>query len=178
MMNSIYINKVDSGLPRWLVEVGFVLFVIQSVYTEYNISQWVVTHGLQTLFCLIILVGDMILYYGVMRGMRALERPFNVLWWIFLVVIAAGDIAFVAPDSIVNMGLAVATPLVFLPIGFAIAFFYRGWLQWVGILMVIHMVTMIVLPIMLFDVVPFLALDIIAVIAQVALGWAMRKVLV
>ena len=28
---SIYINKVDSGMPRWLIELGFVLFVAQAV---------------------------------------------------------------------------------------------------------------------------------------------------
>lgn len=178
MIKSIYINKVESGLPRWLVEVGFVLFVIQSVYTETNIYRWVAANGLQPLFNLIILLGDLILYYGVMRGMKNLERPFKILWWIFLIVIVAGDVAFVAPDTIINMVLAVAAPLVFLPLGFAIAFFYRGWLQWVGILMVLHMVTMIVLPVMLFGLAPFIVLDVIAAVAQIALGWAMRKVLV
>jgi hypothetical protein len=68
--------------------------------------------------------------------------------------------------------------LVFLPLGFAIALFYRGWLQWVGILMVLHMVTMIVLPVMLFGLAPFIVLDVIGAVAQIALGWAMRKVLV
>jgi hypothetical protein len=175
---SIYINKVKSGLPRWLIEIGFVLYVVQALYTEGNISKWVIGNGLQVPMSMIILVSDMILFCGVMRGMKTLIRPFTLLWWIFIIVIAAGDIAFADPDSFVNLALAVATPLVYLPLGFAITFFYRGWLQWVGILMIAHMVTMIVLPIMLFDIVPFIVTDIIGVITQVALGWMMRKVLI
>jgi hypothetical protein len=175
---SIYINKVKSGLPRWLIEIGFVLYVVQALYTEGNISKWVIGNGLQVPMSMIILVSDMILFCGVMRGMKTLIRPFTLLWWIFIIVIAAGDIAFADPDSFVNLALAVATPLVYLPLGFAITFFYRGWLQWVGILMIAHMVTMIVLPIMLFDIVPFIVADIIGVITQVALGWMMRKVLI
>ena len=175
---SIYINKVKSGLPRWLIEIGFVLYVVQALYTEGNISKWVIGNGLQVPMSMIILVSDMILFCGVMRGMKTLIRPFTLLWWIFIIVIAAGDIAFADPDSFLNLALAVATPLVYLPLGFAITFFYRGWLQWVGILMIAHMVTMIVLPIMLFDIVPFIVTDIIGVITQVALGWMMRKVLI
>jgi len=175
---SIYINKVKSGLPRWLIEIGFVLYVVQALYTEGNISKWVIGNGLQVPMSMIILVSDMILFCGVMRGMKTLIRPFTLLWWIFIIVIAAGDIAFADPDSFVNLALAVATPLVYLPLGFAITFFYRGWLQWVGVLMIAHMVTMIVLPIMLFDIVPFIVTDIIGVITQVALGWMMRKVLI
>ena len=175
---SIYINKVKSGLPRWLIEIGFVLYVVQALYTEGNISKWVIGNGLQVPMSMIILVSDMILFCGVMRGMKTLIRPFTLLWWIFIIVIAAGDIAFADPDSFLNLALAVATPLVYLPLGFAITFFYRGWLQWVGVLMIAHMVTMIVLPIMLFDIVPFIVTDIIGVITQVALGWMMRKVLI
>jgi len=175
---SIYINKVKSGLPRWLIEIGFVLYVVQALYTEGNISKWVIGNGLQVPMSMIILVSDMILFCGVMRGMKTLIRPFTLLWWIFIIVIAAGDIAFADPDSFLNLALAVATPLVYLPLGFAITFFYRGWLQWVGILMIAHMVTMIVLPIMLFDIVPFIVTDIIGVITQVALGWMMRKLLI
>jgi hypothetical protein len=40
------------------------------------------------------------------------------------------------------------------------------------------MVTMIVLPVMLFGLAPFIVLDVIGAVAQIALGWAMRKVLV
>ncbi len=175
---SIYINKVESGLPRWLIELGFVFFVIQALNTEYNISEWVTANGLQMPVWFIVLAGDMILYYAMMRGMKSLVRPFTVLWWIFMLVIAAGDITSMFPESIIDLALAVATPLVYLPLGFAITYFYRGWLQWVGILMIAHMVTMIIFPIMLYDLIPYIIVDIIGIAVVIALGWTMRKVLV
>jgi hypothetical protein len=175
---SIYINKVESGVPRWLIEVGFLFFVVQAINTSYDVSEWVNANGLQVPVWFIVLAGDMILYYAMMRGMKSLVRPFTVLWWIFMVVVAAGDITSMFPESIIDLALAVATPLVYLPLGFAITYFYRGWLQWVGILMILHMVTMIILPIMLYDLIPYVIVDIIGVAVVIALGWTMRKVLV
>ena len=175
---SIYINKVESGLPRWLIEVGFVLFVLQAINTSYDIAEWVDANGLQAPVWFIVLAGDMILYYAMMRGMKPLVRPFTVLWWILIVVVAAGDITSMFPESIIDMALAVTTPLVYLPLGFAMTYFYRGWLQWVGILMVAYMVTMIIFPIMLYDLIPYIIVDIIGIAVVIALGWTMRKVLV
>ena len=175
---SIYINKVDSGMPRWLIELGFVLFVAQAVSTENTIFNWIESHGMEIPRSIIFLIGDLILYYGMMVGMKPLRRPFTTLWWILIVVDTAGNITFALPDSIINLALAIANPLVFLPLGFAIAFFYRGWLQWVGILMVGHMVTMIILPIMFDPFLPILLIDLIAIAGQIAFGWSMRRVLI
>lgn len=175
---SIYIDEVDSGIPRWLIEVGFALFVIQALNTAYDISEWVNANGLQETVWLMVLASDVILYYAMMRGMRSLARPFTMLWAIMIVVVAAGDITSIFTASIIELALAVATPLVFLPLGFAITYFYRGRLQWVGILMIAHMVTMIILPIMLYDVIPYVIIDIIGIAVVIALGWTMRKMLV
>ena len=175
---SIFIDKVESGLPRWLIEVGFALFVIQAINTSYDISEWVNANGLQAPVWLIVLAGDIILYYAMMRGMKPLVRPLTILWWLFIVVVAAGDITAVFPESIINLALAVVTPLVFLPLGISIAFFYRGWLQWVGILMVAHMMTMIIFPIMLYELISYIIVDLLGIAVVIALGWTMRKVLV
>ena len=145
---SIYINKVDSGMPRWLIELGFVLFVAQAVCTENSINNWIESHGMEIPRTIVFLIGDFILYYGMMVGMKPLRRPFTTLWWILIVLDMAGNI------------------------------FYRGWLQWVGILMVGYMVTMIILPIMLYPFLPILLVDIIAIAGQIAFGWSMRRVLV
>ena len=128
---SIYINKVESGVPRWLIEIGFVFFVLQAINSSYDIAEWVDANGLQAPVWFIVLAGDMILFYAMMQGMKSLVRPFTLLWWIFLLVVAAGDITSIFPESIIDLALAVATPLVYLPIGFVITYFYRGWLQWV-----------------------------------------------
>lgn len=175
---SIYINKVESGMPRWLIEIGFVFYVIQALNSSYDVAEWVNANGLQAPVWFIVLAGDMILYYAIMRGMKSLVRPFTLLWWIFMLVIAAGDITSMFPESIIDLALAVATPLVYLPLGFAINYFYRGWLQWVGILMIAHMVTMIIFPIMLYDLIPYIIVDIIGIAVVIALGCTMRKVLV
>lgn len=175
---SIYINKVDSGMPRWLIELGFVLFVAQAVCTENTIFNWIESNGMEIPRSILFIIGDLILYYGMMVGMKALRRPFTTLWWILIVLDMAGNITFIASDSIINLVLAIANPLAFLPLGFSIAFFYRGWLQWVGILMVGYMVTMIILPIMLDPFLPVLLVDIIAIAGQIAFGWSMRRVLI
>ena len=175
---SIYINKVDSGMPRWLIELGFVLFVAQAVSTENSINNWIESHGMEIPRTIVFLIGDFILYYGMMVGMKPLRRPFTTLWWILIVLDMAGNITFIASDSIINLVLAIANPLAFLPLGFAIAFFYRGWLQWVGILMVGYMVTMIILPIMLAPFLSILLIDLIAIAGQIAFGWSMRRVLI
>ena len=175
---SIYINKVDSGMPRWLIELGFVLFVAQAVCTENSINNWIESHGMEIPRTIVFLIGDFILYYGMMVGMKPLRRPFTTLWWILIVLDMAGNITFIASDSIINLVLAIANPLAFLPLGFAIAFFYRGWLQWVGILMVGYMVTMIILPIMLAPFLSILLIDLIAIAGQIAFGWSMRRVLI
>lgn len=175
---SIYINKVDSGMPRWLIELGFVLFVAQAVSTENTIFNWIESHGMEIPRSIVFLIGDLILYYGMMVGMKPLRRPFTTLWWILIVLDMAGNITFIASDSIIDLVLAIANPLAFLPLGFAIAFFYRGWLQWVGILMVGYMVTMIILPIMLAPFLSILLIDLIAIAGQIAFGWSMRRVLI
>ena len=175
---SIYINKVDSGMPRWLIELGFVLFVAQAVCTENSINNWIESHGMEIPRTIVFLIGDFILYYGMMVGMKPLRRPFTTLWWILIVLDMAGNITFIASDSIIDLVLAIANPLAFLPLGFAIAFFYRGWLQWVGILMVGYMVTMIILPIMLAPFLSILLIDLIAIAGQIAFGWSMRRVLI
>ena len=175
---SIYINKVDSGMPRRLIELGFVLFVAQAVCTENTIFNWIESNGMEIPRSILFIIGDLILYYGMMVGMKPLRRPFTTLWWILIVLDMAGNITFIASDSIINLVLAIANPLAFLPLGFSIAFFYRGWLQWVGILMVGYMVTMIIFPIMLDPFLPVLLVDIIAIAGQIAFGWSMRRVFV
>lgn len=175
---SLYINKVNSDMPRWLIELGFVLYVAQAVCTEITITNWIESNGLTIPRSIIFLIGDLILFYGMMVGMKPLRHPFTTLWWILIILDMAGNITFALPDSIINLALAIANPLAFLPLGFAIAYFYRGWLQWVGILMVGHMVTMIIFPIMLDPILPWLLIDLIAIAGQIAFGWSMRQVLV
>ena len=152
---SLIINKVESGMPRWLIEVGFVMMAIQAVSTACDISNWIETNG-----------------------MKPLRHLYTWMWWLLIVLNVAGDLTYILPESILNLAVAVAQPLAYLPLGISIGYFYRGRLQWVGILMVAFMVTMIILPIMLIDFIPYIFTDALAIVTQTALAWTMRKMLI
>ena len=102
---SIYINKVDSGMPRWLIELGFVLFVAQAVCTENSINNWIESHGMEIPRTIVFLIGDFILYYGMMVGMKPLRRPFTTLWWILIVLDMAGNTRLAAVGGYPDGGL-------------------------------------------------------------------------
>lgn len=178
-MEERIVNKLDSGMPRWLIEVGFLLMLVQAATTETNVDQWLKASGLHAVQAFFFLAGDIILYYGMLKGMKPLKRPYTWLWWTLLAVDTAGCITSAFPATeILSLAFALALPLVLLPLGISITFFYRGTLQWVGILMIAHMITMIVFPIMLDALLPAIVTDSIAIIVLVAYAWAMRKVLV
>jgi len=175
---SLIINKVESGMPRWLIEVGFVMMAIQAVSTAYDVSSWIETNGMVVPRAVVFLLGDIILYYAMMRGMKPLRHPYTWMWWLLIVLNVVGDLTYILPESIINLAVAVAQPLAYLPLGISIGYFYRGRLQWVGILMVAFMVTMIILPIMLNDLIPYLITDAFGIITLIALAWTMRKMLI
>lgn len=175
---SLIINKVESGMPRWLIEVGFVMMVIQAVSTSIDVSNWIETNGMVIPRSIVFLLGDIILYYAMMRGMKPLRHPYTWMWWLLIVLNVAGDLTYILPESILNLAVAVAQPLAYLPLGISIGYFYRGRLQWVGILMVAFMVTMIILPIMLIDFIPYIFTDALAIVTLTALAWTMRKMLI
>jgi len=175
---SFIINKVESGMPRWLIEVGFVMMVIQAVSTSIDVSNWIETNGMVVPRAIVFLLGDIILYYAMMRGMKPLRHPYTWMWWLLIVLNVVGDITYILPESILNLAVAVAQPLAYLPLGISIGYFYRGRLQWVGILMVAFMVTMIIFPIMLDGFIPYLVTDVLAILTLIALAWTMRKMLI
>ena len=100
------------------------------------------------------------------------------MWWLLIVLNVAGDLTYMVPYSTINLALAVAQPLAYLPLGVSIGFFYRGRLQWVGILMVAFMVTIIIFPIMFYKFIPFELIDAVAIFTQIAMAWTMRKMLI
>ena len=175
---SLVVNQIESGLPHWLIKVGFVLMVVQAICVEDHLYTWIETHGLEILRTIVFLSGDFILFYAMMRGMRQLSRPYTWMWWALIVADVAGCLTFAVPNSTINLALAIAQPLFFLPLGISIAYFYRGLLQWVGILLVAHMVTIIIFPTMLMPFIPFILIDIVAILTQMALAWVMLKVLI
>ena len=178
-MEELRVNKLDSGMPRWLIELGFFLMLVQAATTESNVDQWLKASGLHAVQAFFFLAGDIILYYGMLKGMKPLRRPYTWLWWTLLAVDVAGCATSAFPATeMLSLAFALALPLVMLPLGISITFSYRGTLQWVGILMIAHMVTMIVFPIMLEQLLPAIVTDIVAIVVLVAYAWSMRKVLI
>lgn len=172
------INKVESGMPRWLIEAGFVLMIAQAVCNEQHLCDWIEGNGLEIPRSIIYVLGDIILFYAMMRGMKPLRHPYTWMWWLLIVLNIAGDLTYMVPYSTINLVLAVAQPLAYLPLGVSIGFFYRGRLQWVGILMVAFMVTIIIFPIMFYKFIPFELIDAVAIFTQIAMAWTMRKMLI
>jgi len=44
--SSLIINKVESGMPHWLIEMGFIMKIIQAVSTSIDLCNWIETNGM------------------------------------------------------------------------------------------------------------------------------------
>lgn len=76
--NQYFVNHVDSGLPRWLIEAAFVSYLLQAVVCWTDVSLWMNAHRLLWLSGIIKTFGPVVMYFGLMRGMKPLYRPLTV----------------------------------------------------------------------------------------------------
>ena len=184
--NQYLVNHVDSGLPRWLIEVAFVSYLMQAVVSWTDVSLWMEAHRLAWLSGIVRTFGSMVMYIGLMRGMKSLYRPFTVWWWLVIALDFAGFLTDLIPSISDSVGLPVAVSLmlVYLPLGSAITFCYRGRLRQVGIWMVLYILISSLLPVvvvLLFkpeQTVPYLLLEIITAAVVVVYAWVQRRVLI
>jgi hypothetical protein len=101
-----YVNYVESGLPRWLIEMAFICYLLQAAINWSPLMHWMEAHApwasasIQTF-------GALVMYYGLMRGMKPLYRPMTVAWWIVIVLNIAGFVPLLFPALII-VGLPVA----------------------------------------------------------------------
>lgn len=180
------VNHVDSGLPRWLIEAAFVSYLLQAVVCWTEVSLWMDAHSLSWLSGIIKTFGSVVMYFGLMRGMKPLYRPLTVWWWIIIALDFAGFLTDLIPSIFYSVGLPVAVSLmlVYLPLGSAIAFNYRGRLRQVGIWMVLYILISCLLPVivvLLFEPeqsVAYLLMEIITAAAVVVYARAQRRVLI
>ena len=184
--NQYLVNHVNSGLPRWLIEAAFVSYLLQAVVSWTDVSLWMEGHRLAWLSGIVRTFGSMVMYIGLMRGMKSLYRPFTVWWWLVIVLNFAGFLTDSIPSISDSVGLPVAVSLmlVYLPLGSAIAFNYRGRLRQVGIWMVLYILISSLLPVvvvLLFEpdqLWAYLLLEIFTVVAIVVFAWMQRRVLI
>ena len=179
------VNYVDSRLPRWLIEVAFVCYLIQAVCNWSPLLHWLESHASWAL-AVIQTFGALVMYIGLLRGMKPLYRPMTVAWWIVIVLNIAGFVSVLIPALMYSIGLPIAVSLmvVYLPLGCAIAYCYRGRLRQVGIWMALYILISSIVPVLTYLLFPAdswigsLSLEIPTIAVIVIYAWVQRRVLV
>ena len=179
------VNYVDSGMPCWLIEAAFVCCLIQAVCNWSPLLHWMEEHASWAL-AVIQTFGALVMYIGLLRGMKPLYRPMTVGWWIVIALNIAGFVAVLIPALMRPVGLPVAVSLmvVYLPLGCAIAYCYRGRLRQVGIWMALYILISSIVPVLTYLLFPAdswignLSLEIPTIAVIVIYAWVLRRVLV
>ena len=180
------VNHVDSGLSRWIIEAAFVCYLLQAVLNWGPLLHWVNDMHLSWARGIVQTFGAVVMYFGLMRGMKPLYRPFKVWWWIVIALNLAGFVTELIPAIMYSIGLPVAVSLmlVYLPLGSLIIFNYRGRLRQVGLWMVIYIMISSIIPIVSFLLVGSdsglanLPMEIPTIAVIVVYAWVQRRVLI
>lgn len=180
------VNHVDSGLPRWLIEAAFVSYLLQAVLNWAPLLHWMNDAHLSWLRGIVQTFGPVVMYVGLMRGMKPLYRPLTVWWWLVIVLNLAGFVTELIPTLMYSVGLPVAVSLmlVYVPLGSAIIYNYRGRLRQVGLWMVLYILISSIIPVVSFLLVgpesglANLPLEIPTIAVIVIYAWMQRRVLI
>ena len=180
------VNHVESGLPRWLLEAAFVCYLLQAVINWAPLLNWMNDVHLSWVRGVVQTFGAVVMYVGLMRGMKSLYRPFKVWWWIVIVLNLAGFLTELFPAIMYSVGLPVAVSLmlVYLLLGSLIIFNYRGRLRQVGLWMVLYILISSIIPIVSFLLVgpdsglANLPMEIPTIAVIVVYAWVQRRVLI
>ena len=180
------VDYVDSGLPRWLIEAAFMCYLLQAAINWAPLMHWMDDVRLSWVSAIINTFGAVVMYVGLMRGMKPLYRPLTVWWWIVIALNIAGFVTELVPAIMYSVGLPVAVSLmlVYLPLGCVIAFSYRGRLRQVGIWMALYILISSIIPVVSFLLVgpksglANLPMEIPTIAVIVIYAWMQRRVLI
>ena len=180
------VNHVNSGLPRWLIEAAFVCYLLQAVLNWAPLLHWVNDAHLSWVRGIVQTFGPVVMYVGLMRGMKPLYRPLTVWWWIVIALNLVGFVTELVPSLMFSVGLPVAVSLmlVYLPLGSAIIYTYRGRLRQVGLWMVLYITISSIIPVVSFLLVgpesglANLPLEIPTIAVIIIYAWVQRRVLI
>ena len=180
------VNHVDSGLPRWLIEAAFVCYLLQAVLNWAPLLHWMNDAHLSWLRGIVQTFGPVVMYVGLMRGMKPLYRPLTVWWWLVIALNLAGFVTELIPTLMYSIGLPVAVSLmlVYVPLGSAILYNYRGRLRQVGVWMVLYILISSIIPVVSFLLVgpesglANLSMEIPTIAVIVIYAWVQRRVLI
>ena len=178
------VNRMDSGLPRWLIEVAFVCYLLQAAINWAPLMHWVEGHA-PLASAIIQTFGALVMYFGLMRGMKPLYRPMTAAWWVVIVLNIAGFLTMAIPAIMYSVGLPIAVSLmvVYLPFGCTIAFCYRGRLRQVGIWMALYILISSIIPVLSYLLVgpesglANLPMEIPTIAVIIIYGWVQRRAL-
>lgn len=179
------VNHVESSMPRWLIEAAFVCYLLQAAINWSPLMHWMEAHASWAV-AIINTFGAVVLYVGLMRGMKPLYRPLMVWWWIVIALNLAGFVTELVPSIMYSIGLPVAVSLmlVYLPLGCAIAFCYRGRLRHVGIWMALYILISSIIPVVSYLLVGLesglanLPMEIPTITVIVIYAWMQRRMLI
>ena len=175
---------MDSGLPRWLIEVAFVCYLLQAAINWAPLMHWVEGHA-PLASAIIQTFGALVMYFGLMRGMKPLYKPMTAAWWVVIALNIAGFLTMAIPAIMYSVGLPIAVSLmmVYLPFGCTIAFCYRGRLRQVGIWMALYILISSIIPVLSYLLVgpesglANLPMEIPTIAVIVIYGWVQRRAL-
>lgn len=180
------VNHIDSGFPRWLIEAAFVCYLLQAVVNYAPLMHWMDDAHLSWVRGIVQTFGAVVMYVGLMRGMKSLYRPFTVWWWIVIALNLLGFMTELVPALMYRVGLPVAVSLmlVYVPLGSAILYNYRGRLRQVGVWMVLYILISSIIPVVSFLLVgpesglANLSMEIPTIAVIVIYAWVQRRVLI
>ena len=180
------VNHIDSGFPRWLIEAAFVCYILQAVVNYAPLMHWMDDAHLSWVRGIVQTFGAVVMYVGLMRGMKSLYRPFTVWWWIVIALNLLGFMTELVPALMYRVGLPVAVSLmlVYVPLGSAILYNYRGRLRQVGVWMVLYILISSIIPVVSFLLVgpesglANLSMEIPTIAVIVIYAWMQRRVLI
>ncbi len=176
MVKSGRTDFLDSGLPGWLIKIGFILYLFQALLSMTFVEEGsVLIIGDSIVFVrLLFLAGDAIFYSAMIRGMRPLKQSFTWLFGLLIVI----DIArvflslFLATPTLSVIGRIVGYLVMFI-LGIYLASSFLGNLKSLGIMMVIVSISVIISSLLWsIDVLHFLFLfmECIIVVTKLLLG--------
>ena len=180
------VNHVDSGLPCWLIEAAFVCYLLQAVVNYAPLMHWMDGAHLSWVRGIVQTFGALVMYFGLLRGMKSLYRPFTAWWWLVIALNLAGFVTELIPSIMYSIGLPVAISLmlVYLPLGCAIVISYRGRLRQVGLWMALYILISSIIPVVSFLLVGpesglvNLPLEISTIAVMIIYAWVQRRVLI
>lgn len=180
-----HIDYLDCGIPRWIIETAFGIMIIAALLCATPTLDWMSQH-MPVTQSILNTVGMVVIYLCFLRGMKGLAHPLTALWWAAIVLNLLGFAVSCFGQTLESIGAATAAalPLVYLPLGFLLALWYRGRLASAGIWMVIRILIANLVPV-LFYVTGWIqtqagtiVMDVITVAADLVYAFMLRRVLV